>query len=131
MIEFNTFGRIFHLDESVKIQHIYSIVIENILLWSSRSKNSPWSRFGRNAARSNLIKSNNYFCSEELCIRVCISFFPFLFSTQNQVPQIMSDISYKSPFSRDLNQFKKFPKLFCSVEKNRFEFSVFHLISSK
>ena len=33
----------------------------------------------------------------------------------------LSDISYLSPFSRDSNDFQKFPKTFHSVEKNRFE----------
>ena len=33
----------------------------------------------------------------------------------------LSDISYLSPFSRDSNDFQKFPKIFHSVEKSRFE----------
>ena len=53
------------------------------------------------------------------------SFFLFLFSTQNQVPQIiwteLSDTSYYSPFSNDSNHIKKCTKFFCSVEKDRFE----------
>ena len=61
---------------------------------------------------------------EELCIRVCFSFC-FVFhakpGTINNDRTGLSDILYLSPFSRDLNHIKKFPKSFRSVEKNSFE----------
>ena len=52
-------------------------------------------------------------------------FFCFVFhakpGTINNDRTGLSDILYLSPFSRDLNHIKKFPKSFRSVEKNSFE----------
>ena len=51
----------------------------------------------------------------------------FLFSTQNQVPQII----IISPFSRDSNHNKIVPRNFPSVEKTGLKLLIFRLISSK
>ena len=62
---------------------------------------------------------------EELCIRVCYSFFLFVFyaksATTNNHRTRLSVISYQSPFSLDPNYLNKFPRSFLNVEKNWFE----------
>ena len=65
---------------------------------------------------------------EEICIRVCISFFVFSAKLSTTIYYLteLSDISFKNSYSRDSNQ--NFP----NVEQNRFEIFVFFChISSK
>ena len=55
-----------------------------------------------------------------------LAFLLFVFQaksgTTNNDRTGLGDISYLSPFSRDLDDIKKFQKSLQSIEKNRFEF---------
>ena len=71
---------------------------------------------------------------DELCIRVCFSFFFFffLYFTQNQVPQIIIDwvegYTIRKPFQSRFEPQKKSQKLFLVLRKTTLKILLFCLI---
>ena len=81
------------------------------------------------------LTSKKIYCSvhlkngEKLCILVCFSFSFFLLfvfqaesGNTNNHRNVLSDVLYECPFSRDSSDIKKFPTKLPSVEKNQLEF---------
>ena len=97
---------------------------ENSLIWqlslqniSRRKNNRLQGTCSRNCNNSRATKLITFFVptienGEELCIRMCFSFFSFVFhaksATINNHQTGLSDLSFQRPFSRDSNHIKNF-----------------------